>query len=116
MSATVVSIAGAVTVKRTPLDGDIEGIVGRAKLHGNAVYVAFPGSRFAAAVLGGVFFTSIDTSTTDPGDVEIPDPKIKVWGASSDGLGVLVQLDVNLRVLLEAYRIPLTELEIPLNP
>ena len=89
--------------------------VGRAKSHGNAVYVVFPGSRLAAAVLGGVFFTSDDISKINPGDTEIPNPVIKAWGASPDGLGVLVQLVVNLRVLLEAYSLPLTEVEIPLK-
>ena len=45
-----------VTVKRCALDGDIDvscyidGIVGRAKSLGNAIYVAFPGTRLAAAV------------------------------------------------------------------
>ena len=115
MAATVVCIADVVTVKRTPLDGDIDGIVGRVKLHGNAVYVAFPGTELAAALLDGVFFSSSDTSTADPGGAEPPDPTIKVWGESPDGLGNLVQLDVNLRVLLEAFSMPLTELEIPVS-
>ena len=66
MAATALSIAGMISVKRTPLDGDIEGIVARAKVVGNAAYVAFPGSRLAAAVLGGVFFTSSDVTTRDP--------------------------------------------------
>ena len=105
MSATVVCIADVVTAKRTPLDGDLESIAGRAKLLGNTVYVAFPGAGLSAAVLGGVFFTSSDTSTTDPAGVDPPDPTVKVWGASPDGLGALVQLDANLRVFLEAYSI-----------
>ena len=32
MTATVLEIAGMISVKRTPLDGDIEGIVARAKV------------------------------------------------------------------------------------
>ena len=79
------------------------------------VYEAFQGTGLAAALLDGVFFSSSDTSTTDPGVAGQPDPTIKVWGASPDGLGNLVQLDVNLRVLLEAFSWPLTELEIPLK-
>ena len=113
MAATVVRIADVVTVKRTPLDGDIDGMVGREKSHGDTVYVAFPGTGLAAAVLDGVFFTSSDTSTTDPGGPDHPDPTVKVWGASPDGLGTLVQLDANLRALLEAVSWPLPELEIP---
>ena len=115
MAATVISIADGVTVKRTPLDGDIDGLVGRAKSLANCVFVAFPGSKLAAAALGGVFFTSEDVSTTDPGGVGILGPVIKAMGASPDGLGVLVQLDVDLGALLEAYCLPLTELEIPLK-
>ena len=115
MAATVLNIAGMIAVKRTPLDGDIDGIAGRVKLLGNAVYVAFPGSNLAAAVLGGVFFTSSDVSTSDPGGTGIPGPVIKAMGASPDGQGVLVQLDVDLRGLLEAFCLPLTELEIPLK-
>ena len=38
---------------------------------------------------------------------------IKAMGASPDGSGALVQLDVDLRALLEAYCLPLPELEIP---
>ena len=102
-----------ISVKRTPLDGDIEGIVARAKVVGNAAYVAFPGSRLAAAVLGGVFFTSSDVTTRDPGGSAIPGPVITAMGASPDGSGTLVQLDVDLRGLLEAICLPLTELEIP---
>ena len=113
MAATVLEIAGMIAVKRTPLDGDIDGIVARVKVLGNAVYVAFPGSRLAAAVLGGVFFTSSDVSTRDPGGTGIPGPVITATGASPDGLGALVQLDVDLRGLLEAVCLPLTELEIP---
>ena len=109
MAATVMSIAGMVTVKRTPLDSDIDGIVGRAKSLGNSVYVAFPGSRLAAAALGGIFFTSGDVSTSDPGGEGIQGPVIKAMGASPDGLGVLVQLNVDLRALLEAYCLPLTD-------
>ena len=115
MAASVVCIADLVTVKRCPLDGDIEVIVGRAKSLRNAVYVAFPGTWLAAAVLGGVFFTSDDVSTTDPGGAAIPNPTIKAWGASPDGRGSLIELDANLRTLLEAYSLPLTELEIPLR-
>ena len=117
MSATVVSIADVVTAKQTPLDGDIEVIVGRAKLHGNTVYVAFPGARFAAAL----FWVESSSPPATP-QLQIPKawrsqtpPTIRVWGASPDGSGALVQLDANLRVLLEAYSIPLTELEIPLK-
>ena len=113
MAATVLEIAGMIAVKRTPLDGDIDGIVARVKVLGNAVYVAFPGSRLAAAVLGGVFFTSSDVSTLDPGSTGIPGPAIRATGASPDGLGALVQLDVDLRGFLEAVCLPLTELEIP---
>ena len=113
MTATVLEIAGMISVKRTPLDGDIEGIVARAKVVGNAAYVAFPGSRLAAAVLGGVFFTSSDVTTRDPGGSAIPGPVITAMGASPDGSGTLVQLDVDLRGLLEAICLPLTELEIP---
>jgi hypothetical protein len=91
MAATALSIADVISVKRTPLDGDIEGIVARAKVLGNAAYVAFPGSRLAAAVLGGVFFTSSDVSTRDPGGTAIPGPVITATGASPDGLGTLVQ-------------------------
>ena len=116
MAATVVCIADVVTVKRTPLDGDLVGLVGRAKSHGDMVYVAFPGTGLAAAVLDGVFFSSTsDTSTTDPGAPGQLDPTIKVWGASPDGQGNRVQLDANLRALLEAFSWPLTELEIPLK-
>ena len=115
MAATVVRIADVVSAKRTPINGDLEGIVGRAKSLGNAVYVAFPSAGFAPAVLGGVFFTSSDTATTDPAGTDPPDPTVKVWGASPDGAGTLVQLDANLRVFLEAYSIALTELGIPLK-
>ena len=86
MAATVMSIAGVVTVKRTPLDSDIDGIVGRVKSLGNSVYVAFPGTRFAAAVLGGVFFTSGDVSATDPAGAALPDPTAKVWDLASEGI------------------------------
>ena len=51
MAAAVVCIADVVTVKRTPLDGDLEGIVGRTKSHGDMVYVAFTVTGLAAAVL-----------------------------------------------------------------
>ena len=90
MAATVISIADGVTVKRTPLDGDIDGLVGRAKSLGNCVLVAFPGSKLAAAVLGGVFFTSDDVLTTDPGGAGILGPVIKAMGASPDGQGAPV--------------------------
>ena len=48
-----------------------------------------------------------------PGGDGIQGPVIKAMGASPDGLGALVQLDVDLRALLEAYCLPLPELEIP---
>ena len=113
MAATAMSMAGVVTVKRTPLDGDTDGIAGRVKSLRNCAYVAFPGSRLASAALGGIFFTSGDVSTSDPGGDGIQGPVIKAMGASPDGLGGLVQLDVDLRALLEAYCLPLPELEIP---
>jgi hypothetical protein len=113
MAAAVVQIAKVVTVKRTPLDGDLDGIVDREKSHGNTVYVAFPGTGLADSVLGGVFFTSSDTSTTDPGGPDNTDPTVKVWGASPDGLGTIVQLDANLQVLLEAVGWHLPEMGIP---
>ena len=113
MAATVVRIADVVTAKRTPLDGDLDGIVGRGKSLGNTVYVAIAGTGLAAAVLDGVFFTSNDTSTTDPGGPNNSDPTIKVWGASPDGQGTIVQLDANLQVLLEAVSWPLPEMGIP---
>ena len=66
------------------------------------------------AVLGGVFFTSSsDVSTRDPSGTAIPSHVIAATGASPDGGGGLVQLDVDLRGFLEAVCLPLTELEIP---
>ena len=64
MAATVLNIAGMVAVKRTPLDGDIDGIAGRVKLLGNAVYVAFPGSNPTSLLLFWVESSSPPATST----------------------------------------------------
>ena len=101
MTATVLEIAGMIAVKRTPLDGDIDGIVARVKVLRNAVYVAFPGSRLAAAVLGGVFFTSSDVSTRDPGGTPRHDEMMLHVFAGTPRLGSFADAAESLSVWVD---------------